>query len=669
MRRPDVSCVAGRGRAARRLPPLARARGRPLSAPRRSSATLAARSTRRMRRTPRAATSRDLTDRRRRCFAATPTRARMPASVEKLYTTATALLPLRRRRRADARRVAGRDGAASTPTASCDGDLYLVGGGDPTLGRRPALAAQLALAGRAAAGIAPRRPARSSATSRCFDSAAAARAPAARYDPDIGGVARRAGRATAAARTPSGPAPRGRGALAHFAAARAGVARRAGRTRQASARRPTAPRSSSPTSHSPPMATLVARDQPPVGQLLRRDAAQGPRRALRRRRHDARPAPPSCAATHRARSGSAPRSSTARASRAPTAPRRAQVVRAARRDGTSRDVDAFERSLPSPGAPGRSPPHARHRRRGRCRAKTGTLTDVSALAGYCPRATATRSRSRSSRTASAPAAPRRSRTDGAADRRYADGHARPARRRHRPTTRRRRRARHADGAAPTTRRRRHAVRAARAVAVTAPSSSASSPASSSTGTPSRSAFSSFEPGALAGDDVVGLLRHRRRHAPAGGEDPLGRLLARQVGQRAGQHERLAGQRPLARRRALLLEAQPERAQVGDQRAHLRRRRAARGSAPRRSARSPASRAICSGVAASSASIERKRWARLRPVTSPTPSIPIANSTRPNGRSLDAAIAATSRCAPRPRRSPSSSSELLGGQPVEVGRPS
>ena len=40
------------------------------------------------------------------------------------------------------------------------------------------------------------------------------------------------------------------------------------------------------------------------------------------------------------------------------------------------------------------------------------------------------------------------------------------------------------------------------------SSSSSRPASSRTGTPRRSAFSSFEPGRLARDDVVGLLRHR-----------------------------------------------------------------------------------------------------------------------------------------------------------------
>ncbi len=49
-------------------------------------------------------------------------------------------------------------------------------------------------------------------------------------------------------------------------------------------------------------------------------------------------------------------------------------------------------------------------------------------------------------------------------------------------------------------------------------------------------------------------------------------------------------------------------------------------------------------ALASASIERNRCARLRPVTYPTPSIPIPKSTRPNGRSFDAWIRWTSRFA-------------------------
>src|SRR4051794_3036067 len=70
------------------------------------------------------------------------------------------------------------------------------------------------------------------------------------------------------------------------------------------------------------------------------------------------------------------------------------------------------------------------------------------------------------------------------------------------------------------------------------------------------------------DHVVGLLRHRRRDLAAGGVDALGGLLAREVGQRPGEYERLAGQRPLARRRARLLEAHVW-PQLIDLRAHLR----------------------------------------------------------------------------------------------------
>ena len=57
---------------------------------------------------------------------------------------------------------------------------------------------------------------------------------------------------------------------------------------------------------------------------------------------------------------------------------------------------------------------------------------------------------------------------------------------------------------------------------------------------------------------------------------------------------------------------------------------------------PGVSAICSGVAASSASTVRKRVARLRPVTYPTPSIPTANSTLENGRSREASIDASRR---------------------------
>ncbi len=73
---------------------------------------------------------------------------------------------------------------------------------------------------------------------------------------------------------------------------------------------------------------------------------------------------------------------------------------------------------------------------------------------------------------------------------------------------------------------------------------------------------------------------------------------------------------------------------------------------------PGVSAISSGEAASSASMSRKRCARLRPVTSPTSSIPSANSTRANGRCLEASIAASrlrADSSPKPSSSSSCSS--------------
>src|SRR5512132_464822 len=75
-------------------------------------------------------------------------------------------------------------------------------------------------------------------------------------------------------------------------------------------------------------------------------------------------------------------------------------------------------------------------------------------------------------------------------------------------------------------------------------------------------------GVLARDDIVGLLGDARRDPPAGGHDPLAGLLAREVGQRAGEHERFAGQRTLAGRRALELERDALAAQVLEERAHV-----------------------------------------------------------------------------------------------------
>ena len=121
---------------------------------------------------------------------------------------------------------------------------------------------------------------------------------------------------------------------------------------------------------------------------------------------------------------------------------------------------------------------------------------------------------------------------------------------------------------------------------------------------------------LAGDQVVGLLRHRAGHLAAGRLDRSVASGARQVGQRPGEHERLAHQRALGgRRRALLLHAQPVARAAA---------RPARACAPRPASRDTVRAMIgpmpsVSARAArrrprSSASIERKWRARLRALT-------------------------------------------------------
>ena len=71
-------------------------------------------------------------------------------------------------------------------------------------------------------------------------------------------------------------------------------------------------------------------------------------------------------------------------------------------------------------------------------------------------------------------------------------------------------------------------------------SSARNPASSRTGTPSSWALASFEPAALAGDQVVRLLRHRAAGLAAGRPDRLLGLLAAEALERAGDDDGLAG---------------------------------------------------------------------------------------------------------------------------------
>ena len=169
-----------------------------------------------------------------------PDHAAHPASVEKLYMTATALL----RARAATPDIVTRVMRPATVDGrvACDGDLYLVGGGDPTA--RPRRVRRLARARRACGRASTRAAARFSATTRASTRCAAARGPAARYDRDIGGVlgALTVGRGFSTA-------ARGTGARAPRALVRAlraegvdvrgphGYRRRAGRRAQRGARR------------------------------------------------------------------------------------------------------------------------------------------------------------------------------------------------------------------------------------------------------------------------------------------------------------------------------------------------------------------------------------------------------------------------------------------------
>ena len=516
-----------------RLPVDAPSLGRSLAVPRRARLRRAARGARpadarrpssaremRARRRPRAApTCVDLDTGRDRSSRRAPTRRGSRPRSRSSSRPSTALLRF------------GADGTLDTDGRSARGALDADGVAArrplPARRRRPDARRAAAHRGALAPASVARRPASRGSTGRGRRRRVALRraarrpdAPAARYDRDIGRRARRADRRPRlrrAARPQPGPARRGRAR----SPTRCAAARRPGRRRdRAPATAPAGARGRWPTRRlAADGATLVAADQRAVGQLLRRDAAQGPRRALRRRGHDRGGRRGRRARTlGRARRAPARRrrlGALARATATTPAPGRAACsTRDARRRTSAR---AFEASLPSPGA----------------RARCATRMRGTAARGPLPRQDRH--------------AHRRQRAGGYCTTR--DG---PHARLRVPDERRRTSARARAHAGPDGRS--AIARARRAQRRSTPSSSSSSPASSSTATPSRSAFSSFEPGRLAGDDVVGLLRHRAGHAAARGVDPLGRLLARQVGQRAGEHERLAGQRALAGRRALLLHA-------------------------------------------------------------------------------------------------------------------
>ncbi|MEA2139897.1 MAG: hypothetical protein QOG56_3047 [Solirubrobacteraceae bacterium] len=112
-------------------------------------------------------------------FALRPSTTRVPASVEKLYTTAAALLRLGPRATLDTRAVSD---AVVDPAGVLHGDLVLVGAGDPFFGATSA--AQLAAAVRAAGVTAVDGAVvgDESAFDRLRSGAGSA------YDPDLGGV-------------------------------------------------------------------------------------------------------------------------------------------------------------------------------------------------------------------------------------------------------------------------------------------------------------------------------------------------------------------------------------------------------------------------------------------------------------------------------------------------
>ena len=310
---------------------------------------------------------------------------RVPASVQKLVTTATALDRLGPDARFETAVVA--DGTVAEGVL--DGDLYLRGSGDPCFGtaalRR--LAEQVGETGPRRRGRPrlrrrellrppPRRPRLRRCLALCRAAVRAGLQP--RLDAAAGsGMAERSRHV------------RGRPDARHAAI---GAGRRGASVRAPAVRRRT--RSRSRPSESPPLETHRAPHEPRVGQLLRRDAAQGPGRPVRRGRLHG--SGRRGRVEVRARAGlSAPRSSTARASPGAT---RSPPARSAGCSSKAQDepwFDAFYRSLPLAGNSGTLDKRMRGTAAsGRCRAKTGTLSGVSALAGYCkaPRA-ATRSRS------------------------------------------------------------------------------------------------------------------------------------------------------------------------------------------------------------------------------------------------------------------------------------
>jgi D-alanyl-D-alanine carboxypeptidase/D-alanyl-D-alanine-endopeptidase (penicillin-binding protein 4) len=305
----------------------------------------------------------------RQLFAWRPDAPRPPASVEKLYTTSTALLKL------------GPDTTLGTtvlgqgtpaPDGTWQGDLYLKGGGDPTLSadRVGALATQLEATGvtRVSGSIL--------GDESMFDSARGSYDTAFAYDPDIGGVL---GGLTIGRGFSTDGQPALAAAKRLAADLRADGVRVVGRTGTG-----TAPVGAQPlaTTTSAPIRDLIALTNVPSDNYL----AETLLKDLGARFGGAgtTAAGVGVVQAQMAALGIHPRivdgSGLSRADL--TTPR--QVVRLLARMHAEPLAGAFEGSLPVAGRTGTLV----HRMRGtaaqdRCEAKTGTLIGVSSLAGLC----------------------------------------------------------------------------------------------------------------------------------------------------------------------------------------------------------------------------------------------------------------------------------------------
>ena len=311
----------------------------------------------------------------RTIYASRADTARTPASVEKLYTTSTALT------------LYGVDGHLTTqvlgdvgvdPGGVLIGNLYLRGGGDPNFGERQAaaLADRLVLDGglREVTG-------RVIGDESAFDSLRGPPSAGYRTTNDVGPLsALTFNRGRTGARRPYWQK------RPPLFAARA--FERALERRDVVIGAPA--RTGSSQAAALPLAEQRVRDdgrdrprhQPAVGQLQRGDADQGARQGVRRRWHDARRrrrGAPHDGGLRPAPQGRRRLGALARQPHHPT-PGRAAAPADGRRDGRSR----FETSLAVAGRNGTLDNRMRRSpARDRCHAKTGTLNSVSALAGYC----------------------------------------------------------------------------------------------------------------------------------------------------------------------------------------------------------------------------------------------------------------------------------------------